>query len=133
MRVYVPVSPEQIDRFAHDGAIRFPTAFALTPLYSKANLGADEEEMEFELSCLAAQESRETLGRSDGYGFALAVDIGESQKGEEFAQTVDLVSDLQWSQVESVLVAESAELELTWYATQEVVTQLPLWLVKILN
>jgi hypothetical protein len=130
MRAYVSVTPQQIEQFYLAGTLRFPFAFALTPLYSKSNLGADDEEMEFELSYMAAAAARSNQDSVDGYGFVLAVDLGESQKGQELAETVELIADLSWSQVESVLVAESEEPELTWFAAQEVATQLPDWLSK---
>lgn len=128
MRAYISVTPEEIERFSKDGIFRFTRAYALTPLFSEVNLGADEEEMEFELSYRAAQDSRAALARSDGYGFVLAVEVSESQKGAELEDTVELVTDLAWSQVDCVLVAHSGDLELTWYGAQEVGAELPKWL-----
>jgi hypothetical protein len=128
MRAYIPVAPEEIERFAREGNFRFASAYALTPLFSKANLGADEEEMEFELSYLAAQASKVRLAREDENGFALAVDLLESQKGAELEETVELVTALDWLQVDSLLVAHSEEDELTWYGAQEVPEELAKWL-----
>lgn len=129
MRAYVPIAPEEIELFAKEGTYRFASAYALTPLFSRANFGADEEEMEFELSYLAAQSSRTRLARKDGNGFALAVDLLESQKGAELEETVELVTAIDWVQVDSVLVVHSEEDELTWYGAQEVAEELPKWLV----
>ncbi len=128
MRAYIAVSPQEIEIFSTTGKFHFPSAYALTPQFSKDNSGADEEEMEFELSYLAAQSSRSRLSRVDESGFVLAVDLGESQKGAEHSETVELVTDLEWSQVASILVAHSEELELTWFAAQEVKEVLPKWL-----
>lgn len=128
MRAYVPIAPQEIECFAKEGRYRFASAFALTPLFSRANLGADEEEMEFELSYLAAQSSRIKLSRKDGNGFALAVDLLESQKGAELEETVELVAAIDWAQVDSLLVVHSEEDELTWYGAQEVAEELPKWL-----
>jgi len=126
MRGYIPVTPKEIEEFASAGTFRFSHAYVMTTDYQRENVEEDHEELEFQLSYSAALESRERLQSQNG--FVLALDLELSQLGIENEDTIQLTADLRWSQVESVLVAESEEEELTWFAGQEVETQLPIWL-----
>jgi hypothetical protein len=126
MRGYIPVVPTEIDEFASAGIFRPPHAFAMTSNFQRDNVGEDHEELEFRLSYLAALDSRERLGFEVGY--VLALDLEESQLGNEFGDTIELIAEVRWSQVESILLLESEEDELTWFARQEVEGELPRWL-----
>lgn len=128
MRAYLSVTPQELTEFLNKGTLNFPSAFALTPTFLEQNDDEDEEELEFELSWLAAQESRSRQGSSEALGFVLAVDLNDDQLGEEADNQVKLLSEISWRQVESALIAESDETELTWFASQEIPTYLPRWL-----
>ena len=128
MRAYLAVLPEQIDSLLRNGTYGFSSAFATTRLFFEENSEVDEEEREFELSLLAAQESREIQESEDAQGFVLAVNLTSTQSGAEDEYQVELLSDIAWSQVDAALIAESLELELTWYASQEIAEHLPEWL-----
>lgn len=126
MRGYLPVSPIEIEEFSSSGSFRCPYAYVMTSNFQRENVEEDHEELEFQLSYLAAQKSRQ--GNGLGAGFVIALDLEEAQLGSEGAETIGLSAELRWDQVESVLVSDSDEEELTWYARQEVDTQLPGWL-----
>lgn len=128
MRGYLAVTPSEIEILVKEGNFRFPTAFIRTPAFVDQNSEFDEEESEFQLSLLAAQASRERQGSLESFGFVLAVELEEVQVGKAVGDEVTLLAAVLWSQVESVLVAESDEPELTWYASQEAATYLPQWL-----
>lgn len=128
MRGYLAITPTVIDEFLAAGTYRFGSAFVTTRSFFEENPEVDEEEREFELSWLAAQDSRIQQGSDESHGFVLAVDLRSAQAGNEVGSQVQLLSDISWSQVESLLVAESTEPELTWYASQEIVEHLPQWL-----
>ena len=128
MRAYLAVLPEQIDSLLRNGTYGFSSAFATTRLFFEENSEVDEEEREFELSLLAAQESREIQESEDAQGFVLAVNLTSTQSGAEDEYQVELLSDIAWSQVDAALIAESLELELTWYTSQEIAEHLPEWL-----
>lgn len=120
------MTPKEIEEFANVEVLRFPHAYVMTTNYQRENIDEDHEELEFQLSYLAALESKQRL--QSQYGFVLALDLELSQLGIEYEDTIELIADLRWNQVESVLVAESEDEELTWFARQEVETQLPIWL-----
>ena len=99
-----------------------------TRLFFQENPEVDEEEREFELSLLAAQDSRTQQGSDESLGFVLAVDLSGAQTGNEIGNQIELLTDISWPQVESLLVAETAEPELTWYASQEIAEHIRHWM-----
>ena len=75
------------------------------------------------------RDSRIQQGLNESHGLVLAIDVTSAQVGKEIGNQIQLLSDVSWSQVESLLVSESAEPELTWYARQEIAAHLPQWFV----
>jgi len=127
MRAYIAVTTEELSALVERGQFPFGSAFVLTTEFAQANSELDEEELEFQLSWIAAQASRNEGEASQSLGFVLAVDLSNSQIGNSIGEQVELLAEIMWSQVESVLVSESEEPELTWYASQELAIYLPAW------
>lgn len=128
MRAYLAVTFDELSKLLEKQSFAFETAYILTTPFAQNNPDLDEEELEFELSWQAAQASRSRGDSLDSPGYVLAVDLFNAQIGESRDFQVPLLSEIQWSQVESILVSESDEPELTWYASQELVTYLPQWM-----
>lgn len=128
MRAYLAVTLDELSQLLEKQTFAFETAYILTTQFAQNNPDLDEEELEFELSWQAAQASRSRGESLDSPGFVIAVDLFNGQIGESREYRVPLLSEIQWSQVESILVAESEESELTWYASQELGTYLPQWM-----
>jgi len=128
VRGYLAVTPTALGEFFAHGSYRFRSAFVTTRLFFQENPDVDEEEREFELSLLAAQDSRMQQGSDESLGFVLAVDLSGAQTGNEIGNQIELLTDISWPQVESLLVAETAEPELTWYASQEIAEHIRHWM-----
>ncbi len=128
MRAYVAVTLDELSQLLDKQSFRFETAYILTSAFAQSNPDLDEEELEFELSWMAAQGSRAGGESADSPGYVLAVDLLNAQIGQARENQVEVLSNIQWSQVESLLVSESDESELTWYASQELATYLPQWM-----
>lgn len=129
MRGYLAVTPAVLGEFLGRGSYRFKSAFVTTRTFFEENSEVDEEEREFELSWLAALDSRAQQGSDGNCGFVLAVDLLGAQTGNEIRNQIELLGDISWSQVESLLVAETDEPELTWYASQEIAEHIRHWMV----
>jgi hypothetical protein len=127
MRAYLAVTTDELSELLEKGSFPFQSAFILTTPFAQMNPELDEEELEFELSWIAAQASRDEGKSPQPLGFVLAVDLANDQIGDTVGEKVRLLSKITWPQVESILVSESAEPELTWYASQELATYLPAW------
>lgn len=127
MRAYLAVTTDELSALLENGSFPFRTAFILTTAFAQASPELDEEELEFELSWIAAQASRAEGKSPHNLGFVLAADLANEQIGETIGEQVQLLSEIMWSQTESILVSESEDPELTWYASQELATYLPTW------
>lgn len=130
MRAYVGVSPSELELFFNAGSFSALRA-VIVDLQGGEGIGsisAEQEELEFQCSWEAAIESRENQENPDAIALVLAVDLEEEQIGQIQGNRVKILSALSWSQVESLLVADSQEQELSWFAAQEISSYLPQWL-----
>jgi hypothetical protein len=129
MRGYVAITPNELAELIKDGEISVETAFVPTKQFKSANSDLGEEESEYILSLLAADDSLSYQGDDAKFSFALAVDLEDSQIGTELDVEVNLTSPIKFSQADCLFVGEvnSDEGELTWYAAQEIALHLPGW------
>jgi hypothetical protein len=132
MRGYLAVTPDELAQLLGEGEISIDTAFVPTSQFKSANPELGEEESEYILSLLAAEDSVSYQEDSANFSFALAVDLEPSQIGTESDVEVNLLSPIKFSQVDCLFVgdAKSDDGELTWYAAQEIAIQLANWQVK---
>ena len=129
MRGYVAITPDELAELIKDGEISVETAFIPTKSFKAANSDLGEEESEYILSLLAADDSLSYQGESAKFSFALAVDLEDAQLGTELDVEVNLTSPIKFSQADCLFVGDlnSEEGELTWYAAQEIALHLPSW------
>jgi hypothetical protein len=130
MRAYVAITPQEVQSFLSAGHFKAIEALMVDQTDFE-NLGSDsdtQEELEFESSWQAAMQSRAVQVSPNALGMVLAVDLAPEQMGAIEGNHVGLLSELSWSQVQSLLLAESEERELSWFAAQEISTYLPQWL-----
>jgi hypothetical protein len=129
MRGYLAITPEELVKLISDGEIAIETAFVSTSQFKSANPELGEEESEYILSLLAAEDSITFQDDLASFSFALAVDLESAQVGEELEVEVNLLSPIKFSQVDCLFVgdAKADDGELTWYAAQEIAIALPNW------
>ena len=132
MRGYLALTPDELVQLLSDGEISIDTAFMPTSQFRSINPELGEEESEYILSLLAAEDSISYQGDSAKNSFVLAIDLEASQIGQESEVEVNLNSPIKFSQVDCLFVgdAKTDDGELTWYAAQEIATQLPNWQVS---
>lgn len=129
MRAYVAITPSELQGFMVTGSFTASKALIVNQTQSE-DLESDsetQEELEFESSLEGAMQSRAMQGPG-ALGMVLAVDLTTDQVGVSEGNQVVVLEALSWSQVQSLLVAESEEPELSWFAAQEISTYLPQWL-----
>lgn len=130
MRAYVAITPQELQSFLSAGNFKATQALIVDQAEFE-NLDSDaetQEEMEFESSWQAAMQSRAMQAGTEALGMVLAVDLATEQMGAIEGNHVILLSDLSWSQIQSMLLADSEDRELSWFAAQEIATYLPQWL-----
>jgi hypothetical protein len=132
MRGYLALTPDELAQLLGDGEISIDTAFVPTSQFKSSNPELGEEESEYILSLLAAEDSISYQGDSAKFSFVLSVDLEPTQLGEESEVEVNLTSPIKFSQADCLFVgdAKADDGELTWYAAQEIAIQLPNWLVS---
>ena len=132
MRGYLALTPDELTQLLGDGEISIDTAFVPTGQFKSSNPELGEEESEYILSLLAAEDSISYQGDSAKFSFVLAVDLEASQIGQESEVEVDLISPIAFSQADCLFVgaADDNDGELTWYAAQEIANELPNWQVS---
>ena len=132
MRGYLALTPDELAQLIADGEISIDTAFVPTGQFKSINPELGEEESEYILSLLAAEDSISYQGDSAKFSFVLAVDLDPSQIGHESEVEVNLTSPIKFSQADCLFVGEASsdDGELTWYAAQEIAVHLPSWQVS---
>jgi hypothetical protein len=81
------------------------------------------------LSLLAANDAMNLVSGNPKVGTLLALEIESKEIAVEGSDSITLVGDLVWDRVESLFTSvldEEGDIELTWYATQEIEEQLAL-------
>jgi hypothetical protein len=132
MRGYLALTPDELAQLIADGEISIDTAFVPTGQFKSINPELGEEESEYILSLLAAEDSISYQGDSAKFSFVLAVDLESFQIGHESEVEVNLTSPIKFSQADCLFVGEASsdDGELTWYAAQEIAVHLSSWQVS---
>jgi hypothetical protein len=126
MRGYTSISISELKAWLDDGEISILNLYAPTDDFVSANPDLDEEEIEFTLTALAAEDALMVV--DEKYPLVAALEI----PSEEIATTSDgvigLNSKAKWGYLECIFQVEDDGEELTWFATQEISEQLKIWL-----
>jgi hypothetical protein len=128
MRGYLPVTVEEIAAFLDSQTMECGPLYAPTIKFLTAHSEMDEEEGEFVLSMLAADEALEMRTNPQGPGFILALEVSDPEiieHGENFVILKDLA---KWESVQCAFLVSPDGEELTWFATQEIKPSLDNWM-----
>ena len=128
MRGYLPVTVDEIADFIKTGAMECGPLYAPTIKFLTANNDMDDEEGEFSLSMLAADEALEMRASEKSPGFILALEVSDpeiAEHGENFVILKDLA---KWENVQCAFLVSPDGEELTWFATQEISAAISQWI-----
>lgn len=128
MRAYIGVTASEIQEFLQSGEFDVSDAYAATPTFISGNSDLDEEEIEYTLSLIAAEDAVELLGSAVGMACVLALEVPESIIATEHELSISLSAPLQWDYVQCCFQVSADGQELTWFATQEIASNLATWL-----
>lgn len=130
MRVYLASTADELQEFIEEKTLDVPEVYAPTPIYTAAHPEMDEEEIEFSLSLLAAEDALEFVDDQSGAPIVIALEIPDHLIGALDEVSAELTGALSWSMVEAIfLVGEDSE-DLTWFAPQESEAQISQWLPR---
>jgi hypothetical protein len=128
MRGYLPVTVEEIAAFLESQAMECGPLYAPTIKFLTANSDMDEEEGEYILSMLAADEALEMRANPANPGFILALEVNDPEIAEHGENFVILKEVAKWESVQCAFLVSPDGEELTWFATQEIKPALQDWL-----
>ena len=127
MRAYIGVTASEVQEFLQSGEFDVSDAYAATPTFIYSNSDLDEEEVEYTLSLIAAEDAVELLDAS-GTACVLSLEVPESIIEVEHEMSISLTAPLQWDYVQCCFEVSPDGQELTWFATQEIASNLVTWL-----
>jgi len=127
MRAYIGVTASEVQEFLLSGEFDVSDAYAATPTFIFSNSDLDEEEVEYTLSLIAAEDAVELLDAT-GTACVLALEVPESIIDAEHEMSISLTAPLQWDYVQCCFEVSPDGQELTWFATQEIASNLATWL-----
>jgi hypothetical protein len=125
MRGYVGVSVDELEALLASTSISIPTLFAPTQEFIATHSELGEEEHEFILSMLAAEESLEL--REAGQGYVLAVEVPDSLIDEMGADSISIAAAISLEWIACIFLVSPDGEDLTWFAIEEVPSMLPSW------
>jgi len=128
MRAYIGVTASEIQEFLQSGEFDVSDAYAATPTFISSNSDLDEEEVEYTLSLIAAEDAAELLGSAVGTACVLALEVPVTIIEAEHELSISLSAPLQWDYVQCCFEVSADGQELTWFATQEIASNLATWL-----
>lgn len=130
MRVYLASTADELQEFLAEKSLDITEVYAPTPIYSATHPEMDEEEIEFSLSLLAAEDALELTDEHSGAPMVIAFEIPEEQMGSFDEVSANINTPLLWSTVEAVFLVGDDPEDLTWFAPQEVEVMITDWLSR---
>lgn len=128
MRVYLASTADELQEFLTEKTLVVNEVYAPTPVYSATHPEMDEEELEYSLSLLAAEDSLELVDDLSGAALVLAFEVPQEIIGGLDEVSATLTSPIHWSMIEAIfLVGEDSE-DLTWFAPQEAQSSIDQWM-----
>lgn len=132
MRGYVAMTAKEVAEFLASSKSYLNQLYAPTAEFSRDHSDLGEEEAEYLLSMLAAEDAIELVDDSDeGRACVLAFEIPAELIATSNDFEITISTPLNWDHLQCLFTVTShadAELELTWFAPQEISLQLPEWL-----
>lgn len=125
MRAYVGLTFEEVSALISGEPLKIEILFAATAEFVATHSELDEEEREFILTMLAAEESLDL--RDEGFGFVLAGDVPAHVIIEEGADSIKVSGEINRDWAACIFLVSPDGEDLTWYAIQEVENLLPSW------
>ena len=128
MRGYVAMTAKEVAEFLATRTFEVSDVYAPTSQFIVDHQDLDDEEIEYTLSMVAAEDSVEMKSETSGTACVLAFEVPTESISESHDMSISLSTPLKWENVECLFeVSEDGE-DLTWFATQEIEANLPTWL-----
>jgi len=128
MRGYVAMTAKEVQEFLASGTFDVSDIYAPTSQFIVDNQDLDDEEIEYTLSMVAAEDATEMKSPDSGAACVLAFEIPANIISESHDMSVSLTAPLLWENLDCLFEVSSDGEELTWFATQEIAENIQGWL-----
>lgn len=128
MRGYVAMTAKEVQEFLASGTFDVSDIYAPTSQFIVDNQDLDDEEIEYMLSVVAAEDAVEMKTSDSGAACVLAFEIPANIISESHDMSVSLSAPLVWENVDCLFEVSRDGEELTWFATQEIAENIQGWL-----
>ena len=128
MRGYAAMTAQEVSDFASSQTLEVSDIYAPTSSFLAAHPDLDEEEIEFTLSMVAAEDALELKSDGSGAACVLAFEIPQQLISESHEMSVSLSGSLSWNDLQCLFEVSNDGEELTWFVTQEISQNLSTWL-----
>lgn len=128
MRGYLAMTAQEVAEFMATGTFDVSDLYAPTSQFIVDHADLDDEEIEYTLSMVAAEDAIEMKTEASGTACVLAFEVPAEVIAESHDMSISLSSPLKWENIECLFEVSADGEDLTWYATQEIEANLPMWL-----
>jgi hypothetical protein len=128
MRGYLAMTAQEVAEFAQSREFDVSDLYAPTSQFIVDNQDLDDEEIEFTLSMVAAEDAIEMKTATSGKACVLAFEVPSELIKESHDMSISLLTPLLWEHLECLFEVSDDGEELTWFATQEIANNLDSWL-----
>ena len=120
MRGYAAMTASEVLEFARAHTLEIADIYAPTPSFISSHSDLDEEEIEYALTLVAAEDALELATPDASGAYVLAFEIPESAISSRHDMSVSLNSALTWQNLQCMFAVDDNGEDLTWYAPQEI-------------
>lgn len=128
MRGYLAMTAHEVAEFKASGSFDVSDIYAPTSQFIVDHQDLDDEEIEYTLSMVAAEDALEMKSSTSGAACVLAFEVPAESIAESHDMSISLSASLKWENLECLFEVSSDGEDLTWFATQEIEANLPNWL-----
>jgi hypothetical protein len=118
----------EVAEFKAAGSFDVSDIYAPTSQFIVDHTDLDDEEIEYTLSMVAAEDAIEMKTTKSGTACVLAFEVPAESISESHDMSISLSAPLKWENLECLFEVSADGEELTWFATQEIEANLPNWL-----
>ena len=117
MRGYVAMTAHEVAEFMASQTFDVSDVYAPTSQFIVDHQDLDDEEIEYTLSMVAAEDAVEMKTPTSGTACVLAFEIPAESISKSHDMSISLSAPLKWENVECLFEVSSDGEELTWFAT----------------
>lgn len=128
MRVYLGTTADEVQEFLRELTLDVPDVYAPTEVFRSTHPEMDEEEIEYSLSLLAAEDALDLADERSGAPLVIAFEVAIDVLGDFDEISAALLAPLHWKQVEAIFTVGASPEDLTWFAPQEAAASIEEWL-----